>query len=76
MGPRIIRAELTEYNALSDGPCGVVLMWDDESREVASVVCAEAFDLEAVAQIPGDDRAFPVAAVAEALAASQVQDRP
>lgn len=78
MGVRQIREELAEYNAVCDGPCGVALMWSDDPDvpRVATVVCAESFDVEAVVQIPGDDRPIPLRALTEALACSQVLERP
>jgi hypothetical protein len=78
MGLRAIREELAEANALWDGPGGVALMWSDEEGKprCASVVCADAFDLEPVVHIPGDDRSFPLEAYARALACSQVKEHP
>lgn len=77
MGVRSIREALVEYNALSDGPCGVALMWNESGEvRVASVVCADSFGLEPVVDIPGDDRPFPVKAFTAALACSTVAEWP
>lgn len=79
MGLRQIREELSEYNAVCDGPCGVALMWSDVRMDVprvASVVCADSFEVEPVIQIPGDGRPFSLNACVNALACSQVLERP
>ncbi len=76
MGLASIREELRAYNAVCDGPCGVLLMWDGPEEHTASLVCADQFALEPVVDIPGDDRPFPVEACAKALACSRVKEWP
>jgi hypothetical protein len=78
MGTAEIRRALAEANAAYDGPGGVALYWTDAGagERLAALDYADDDPEGAVVEIPGDGRPYPERAFVEALACSQVRERP
>lgn len=78
MGTKEIAAQLARANANFDGPGGVALYW--QGRDCARPAALEYVDdldpAGAVVTVPGDGRPYPGRSFVEALACSQVRERP